>query len=288
MTGFGRAEDKGGDFAITAEARSVNNRYLNIRLRVPPRYVRLESRLEEEVRKAATRGTIDVSVRVRGRRSADRPVVDQELAQSWLASIRALAEGAGLATDIRIESILGLPGVVSLEEDEDVSEREGKAVLAVAKRAIGALADMRSAEGARLADELTRLLARVEKLVAGIEARARRVPGQVKARFLKRIEGLLGAGRPLDAGVLEREVAVLADRCDITEEVARLKSHAVEVRATLARKTPIGRPLDFLVQEMAREANTVAAKNQDVEISRKVIELRSNIDRLREQVQNLE
>ena len=288
MTGFGRAERRHGELVITAEARSVNNRYLNVRMRIPPRFARLESKLEAEVKRRVSRGSVDVTVRAKGRAAGDKAVLDEELARSWLASIRGLADRAGLADDVRVDSLLALPGVVVTEEDDDLPEPEARVVTGAVKEAIAELCAMRSAEGARMAEELTRLVGRVDKLTDTIESRARKAPAKMKARYKERIEALLGSDKELDPGALEREVAILADKSDITEEVARLKSHAEEFRSTLAKKGPVGRPLDFLVQELAREANTVASKNQDVEIGRKVIDLRSHIDRLREQVQNLE
>lgn len=288
MTGFGRAERVTEDFSVTVEVRSVNNRYLNAKVRLPARYSSLEPKLEAEVRRIAVRGTVDLSIRTRARSSSEEPVVDMELARGWLGSIQGLASAANLNGEIGLATLLQLPGVVRLQEDSSATEREGEWILKTARAALTELQKMRAAEGERMGAELLRILTRAEKTVKAVASRAAKVPEQARVRLVKRIEALLAPGTPIDAGILEREIAVLADRADVTEELARLASHFAAMRSDLAKRGAMGRRLDFLVQEMAREANTIASKSQDAMIARKVIELRAEIERLREQVQNVE
>ncbi len=288
MTGFGRAEATGGGVAVTVETRSVNNRYLQVKTRLPSRYLRYESQVEERVRKTLSRGTVDVFVRVKSLDRKDAPVVDADLARSYVRSIRDLAGKAGLADDLDLRTLLGLPGVVTLEESDEIDEKEWRSVDKALAGALTELARSRRAEGERLAAVLAELLEQASRTVAAIASRAPKVPPAMKRKLTRRIGALVGKEVALDAGVLEREVALLADRADVTEELHRLESHVAGFEKTLKRRQPIGRSLDFLVQEMGREANTIGSKNQDVTIGRHVIELKTVIEKLREQVQNLE
>lgn len=288
MTGFGRAEKNGGGVAVTVETRSVNNRYLKVKSRLPGRYMRFESQVEEQVRGALSRGTVDVFVRVKALTRKDTPVVDADLARSYVTSIRRLANDAGLADDLDLRTLLGLPGVVTLEESDEIDDIEWRTVRGALSKALSELVRSRRAEGERLGAVLDVLLTHVSKTVAAITVRAPKVPPAVKQKLTRRLESLVGKEVALDPGLLEREVAVLADRADVTEELHRLESHVEGFAKSMTRKQPIGRSLDFLVQEMGREANTIGSKNQDVKIGRDVIELKTTIEKLREQVQNLE
>ncbi len=289
MTGFGRAEVSAGALCVTVEARTVNNRYFSVKLRLPPRLMRLEARFEEEVRRVVARGTAEVYVRLRGTPAGEAPAVDVALAAGYVAAVRKLAQATGLPADLRLETLVALPGVVALEENGEVGAAEVAALSAALKGALRDLARGRREEGERLARELLLLLARAEQGARAIARRAPAIPAQHRRKLRQRLAGLLAGTRvALDPGWLEREIALLADRCDVAEELARLQSHFSGFRTTLGKKGPVGRSLDFLVQEMGREANTIGAKNQDASIGRRVIELKTCIERLREQVQNLE
>ena len=288
MTGFGRAEASGAGVAATVEIRSVNNRYLHVKTRLPSRYLRFESQVEEAVRGAMARGSVEVFVRVKALERRESPSIDAALAKAYVRSIRDLAAATELPSDIGLETVLSLPGVVTLEDREEVDEREWKHVRGAVKQAVADLVAARKAEGTRLAETLEGLLGDLEKTVGAVAARAPKIPVQLKKKLTKRIETLLGRESALEPGALEREVALAADRCDVTEEIDRLGSHIEGFRKTLRKRQPIGRALDFLVQEMGREANTVGSKNQDVVFGRLVIELKTTIEKLREQVQNLE
>jgi len=289
MTGFGRAEHQSGADSWSVEVRSVNNRYLNVKMRLPPRFLRHEAAMEDEVRRVVSRGTVDVFVRARSRGQRDQLVINERLVTEYVDAVHKLQKKAGLTGELDLGAVLSLPGVVSLEEADDVDDRELKSLLVCLKRALKQLVEARQREGQRLAAELGRLLEQIDRIAATIERQAPRIPAHSRKRLRQRIDKLLeGTQLNLDRTTLEREVALAADRADITEELARLKSHGEGFRALLEKRGPVGRSLDFLVQEMAREANTIGSKNQDLTISRHVVELKSQVERLREQVQNLE
>jgi len=289
MTGFGRAEVPTSGSSLTVEVRSVNNRYLSTKLKLPPKFLQHEAALEAEVRRVVSRGSVDVFVRHRTRGVRDLPVVNERLMLEYAASIRSMAKRAEIPGDLDLRTVLALPGVVTLEESDEPDPKELKGLLSALRRALKQLAEARLAEGERTAAELLRLLELVEKAVAAVSKLAPKVPARYQKRLRQRIDRLLeGAKVKLDRTTIEREVALLADRADVAEELARLSSHVEGFRNLLGRKGPVGRSLDFVVQEMAREANTIGSKNQDVTIARHVVELKSQIERLREQVQNLE
>ncbi len=272
---------------MTVEVRSVNNRYLNVKTKLPHRYFRHEADIEETVRGAVTRGTVDVHLRVRSS-GREVPRVDVTLANDYVESIQALCRSTGLPFQLDVATVLQLPGVVTLDESDSVDDAELKTVLAALADALKSLARSRRSEGGRLRTEIDSHLDHVLKEVGAIATRTAKVPAAYKRKLEQRIRGLI-ENVPVDQGVLEREVAIVADRADVTEEVVRLRSHAAAIRTALAKKSgPIGRKLDFLVQELAREANTIGSKNQDVAIGRHVIDLKAWIERIREQVQNLE
>lgn len=292
MTGFGRGEGRAGGSTATAEVRSVNNRYLNVRLRVPARYQRFEATLEEQVRRELQRGTVDVTVRVQGDGAAQVPRINEGLALSYVASLESLAKKASLGGAIDLHSLLLLPGVVVLEDQAEAEDEVLEAAASALKKALAGVAASREAEGRRLQAELSRLLDRAERAVKAIARRAKGVPAALQKRLHERVLKLLDGAGPsrgrLDPGQLEREVALLADRADITEELARFSAHVAAFREQLLAKGAVGRQLDFLTQELGREANTIGAKNQDVVIARHAVELKSWVERIREQVQNIE
>ena len=289
MTGFGRADHASGADSISVEVRSVNNRYLTIKMKLPPRFLRHEAAMEADVRRVVSRGSVDVFVRARVRSRRDQVVVNEQLVNQYVESIGKLRKKTELRGELELATVLALPGVISLEEADEADEKELRGLVSCLRKALKQLAEARQAEGERLKVELIQLLDQVDRIGLAISKQAPKIPGRYRKRLLARIDRLLeGAQLKLDRSTLEREVALQVDRADITEELARLKSHGDGFRALLDKKGPVGRSLDFLVQEMAREANTIGSKNQDTAIGRHVVELKSQVERLREQVQNLE
>jgi uncharacterized protein (TIGR00255 family) len=290
MTGYGRAEASGARLAVSVECRSVNHRHLDIALKLPRALTAFEAEARRLVQAVVQRGRVDVSATLgaAGGATLTPLAVNIPQAREYETAARALAAELGLTGGLRIEWLLGQPGVLSREPEAAVSPEEGWALLADAlARALGELVARREAEGKALALELAglhgALVARVEQIAARApEAQARRA-----ARLHERVQALLGEV-PLDEGRLATEVAALADRADITEELTRLRVHLGELRALVGGDAAVGRPMDFLIQEINREVNTIGSKADDLEISQAVIAAKSTLEKFREQVQNIE
>lgn len=288
MTGFGRGEASVGAFRAWAEVRSVNHRFLAVKARLPNRDLALEPLVEQEVRRVVRRGSVEVRVGVRSEKALAEPRLDADLARRWLRGVRSLARDLKLPEEADLFELLALPGVVALDEPDTVPPQEARAVRLAVREALERLLEARSAEGRRLERALLRELAAVERLAGRIARRAAGQPALHLERLRRRLERLLPERQGLDETQLEREAALLADRLDVTEEIDRLFSHVEGFKALLGRRGPVGRSLEFLVQEMGREANTIGQKTQDARQARWVVDLKSAVERLREQVQNVE
>lgn len=287
MTGFGAATTFEADVQVRVEVRSVNHRYLQLKVKLPPDLSAFESDIEAAVRKALERGAVTLAVSVEaGGSPAVR--IDAKLAQHYLAEVQALAQTLGLAETPRLETILSLPGVVGTEADSGLREREARLLRSAVEQALAELVRMREREGAALEDDLRANAAAVAKEAARIGKRMPKVVREHHKKLRQRMQELLGGQSKLGPAELPRELALLADRMDVSEELARLASHLGQWSALLAKGGAIGRQLDFLVQELLREANTIGSKCNDADVAHSVVEVKTRIERLREQVQNVE
>jgi uncharacterized protein (TIGR00255 family) len=289
MTGSGSFAVDAPVGRVEAEARSVNHRFLKTTLRAHGPVPNVEAAVEESVRRHAERGHVTVTLRfVPTPGQGAPPAIDERAFASAADRLRSLAKAHGLGP-VQAADVLAVPGVV-LEaagrgEDEPVAE----ACVRAAEGALAALAASRGREGVLLARELALLLSRVESAAKAIEARAPEVPAAWQARLLARLKELLEpTGVAPDPAQVAREAALMAERADVREEVARLLAHGEHGRQVLREGGPVGRRLDFLVQEMHREANTIGSKAGDLDLVRLVMDLKADVERLREQVQNLE
>ncbi len=282
MTGYGRATRSTASLAATVEVRTVNAKHLGVRCRVPGEWVRLEPRIEAVVRGALSRGAVDLFVKIELAAGARRPLIDQETLSVYRKVLDDLGGGDS-------SSLLRLPGVVSLSERRVPERTVERTVLGAVKDAVAELLDARKAEGARLHKALSREVSTIRRHLAAIR---RLVPAEVQRHqqgLHRRLSLLLeGRGVALDDPILMREVALLADRGDVTEELDRLGSHVAALGDALQGNGPVGRELDFLLQEIGREVNTVGSKSSAVPITRRVVQLKTAVDRLREQVANIE
>jgi uncharacterized protein (TIGR00255 family) len=293
MTGFGRAEVRGDTLVVLVEARSVNHRHLDVALRLPRTLTALEIEARKVIAGRVERGRVDVSVvatPVAGQ-STQRVVTDHALAREYAARARALAndlDDVGLAGSLTLQWLLERPGVVRLEDSEPVEASVPWPLLEAALgRALDELVDRRGAEGERLAQELRSLHAELTGIVNTMAARAPAAVARREERLRERIRSLLdGAG--VDEARILTEAAVWADKGDITEELTRLRAHLAEWALVLDKGGPVGRPLDFLLQELGREVNTVASKADDLELSQAALAGKGVLEKMREQVQNLE
>ena len=290
MTGFARSAGAQGAVRWHWELRSVNGRGLDVRLRVPPGFEALEPAIRERLGQRLARGSLSVSLSVQ----RDTPVSDIRLNEALLGKVLAVVDRIRAAGDFerpRPDGLLGLRGVLEIvEQEESEAEVEARqtAMMASLDTAITGMIEARTAEGRRLEPVLQAHLATVDKLVDKVAASAARTPEAVRFRLKEQVAKLMDATHTLDEARLYQEAALIAQRADIEEELKRLKAHVCAARDHLASDAPVGRKLDFLAQEFNREANTLGAKSNDLDITRLSLELKAVIDQIREQVQNIE
>ena len=288
MTGFGRDKQVFGAREITVEVKAVNHRYLEVTTRLPRTLGFLEERLKGLVQQRIHRGKVEVAVSLAEQRGpAARVVLNRELAASYLAELRAFGREQGLADDLSLSGLLRV-GELFTQVAEDTDEEElARQVLETASGALDGFMQMRRREGERLAADLGGKLERVLELVAKAEARSPETVTAYHDRLYRKLAELLG-DRQIDEGRLITEAALFADKVAVDEETVRLRSHAAAFAQALDGDEPAGRRLDFLTQEMNREANTIGSKAQDAAMARLVVELKSELEKIREQIQNIE
>jgi uncharacterized protein (TIGR00255 family) len=290
MTGFGRADVVTDDVVLTVEARSVNHRHLEIAVRLPAALTSLELETRRLIQSRVERGRLDVAVQLArdSRQPAHTVRIDTALAERYLSGARALAGTLGLAPDVTLGWVLDRPGVVQVD---DATPPDPTVVWPRLAEAVGKALDelvmRRSAEGAVLALALRGLLAELGIQVNAMSARAPVTAVRRAERLRERIRTLAGEV-PLDEARIATEVAMWAQKTDVTEELTRLRAHLDEFALMLDKGGPVGRGLDFLTQELNREVNTVAAKADDLELSQAALAAKGLIEKIREQVQNLE
>ena len=288
MTGYGRARQVLNGREITVELRGVNARFLEYSSRLPRAFAFLEDPLKKLVAARVSRGKVELSLTVQNTTAADTVVtVNWLLAKGYRDAMTALSEQLELKNDMSVSLIARMPDVLAQTAAPLDEEALWADVQAVAGQAVDTFLTMRAAEGEKLRADLLSHLDVVEQLVGGIEANT---AGRVKAysdKLYARLQELL-ADRSIDESRLVTEAAIFADKTAIDEETVRLHSHIAQYRDILSGDGPVGRKLDFLTQELNREANTIGSKCQDVDITRLVVELKSEIEKLREQLQNLE
>jgi uncharacterized protein (TIGR00255 family) len=288
MTGYGRAEARGSRLAVLVESRSLNHRFLEIGVKLP----RVLSAHEAEIRQLGqarlARGRLDVGVtlrRVAG--SANTVRTDLALGGEYVRAARALGDALGISGQLGLADLLRLPGVVAVEEAEEEDGETALLLKDAAQQALDELVRMRQTEGAALATDLAGHLDALERWASEAAALLPVAVRRVQDRLRARIHALLEEA-PADPGRVVQEAAMLAARSDVAEELARLVSHCGQFRTLLGTGGPVGRQLDFLLQEMHREVNTIASKADDAEMVARVLEGRTVVERLREQVQNVE
>jgi uncharacterized protein (TIGR00255 family) len=291
MTGFGAASVAKGKIVARVEVRSVNHRHIQVKTRLGSEQSHLEPAMEALVREKLERGSISLSATVEREAAAGAARVNAEVARRYQKLLMSLAKELRLEGGVRLDTLIGLPGVIGSAEDDSRREAEDELLLGCARKALEELLKMRAREGASLLADLRKNTAGIAKLVAGIEARMPEVVREHHESLRSRVELLLNgqsgrvAVRPED---LAREVALLADKMDVGEEIARLTSHLGQWESLLSKGGSVGRQLEFLVQELLREANTIGSKCNDAKVAHAVVELKTLIERLREQVQNVE
>ncbi len=291
MTGFGRGEAASGGRRFLVEIRTVNNRYADVQVRMPRSLAALEARVREAVAGVVARGKADVSVTYEDRRpEAARIVADLPLARSYADALRAIARETGADERIAASDVARFGDVLRPEASEPAEEETWALLEEALSAALKALRAMRAAEGRRLADDIRAKAAGLRALAAQVRERAPLVPAEYRAKLAQRVQDLIGdkAGVFFDEQRLAAEVALFADRCSVDEELVRFASHLDQIEETLRQDVPVGKKLDFLLQELNREANTTGSKANDLALTRLVVEMKSELEKIREQVQNLE
>jgi len=287
MTGFGQGSAEGKDFKIRADVRTVNNRFLDIHMRLPQEISSLEISLKKQIQAALSRGRVDLTIVVEQMRRAEF-VLNRPLVSGYLAALADLKNEFGLEGTPSLELVAKLPGAVQVSQDSsNLSESLVEGVSSAVAQALYSLRDMRLAEGQQLAAELTNRLDAIAEQLPGIETEAAKLPSIYRERLARRMLEIQGSVQ-MDESRIAQEAVLLADRSDISEEIARLKSHVLQVREVVTGDTEVGKRLDFILQEMNREANTILSKSNDLAISDAAIVIKTEVEKLREQVQNVE
>ncbi len=288
MTGFGAAEGPVGGSRVSVELRSVNHRFFNPSIKLPGALSRWEGEVREALRTRLARGHVTVSARVVRDAEVEATIDEARFAQA-AAELRRLQSTHGLGGEVDIATVLRMPDVMRMARDDDALETAtAEEVVAVVDAAVGALQEMREAEGARLAAVIAERIALVERAVARLAARS---PERMEAQKMRLQENVakLAGGVAVDPQRLAQEIAILADRLDVGEELDRFASHLAAFRETLGAKgEPVGKRLGFLLQELLREANTTGSKANDAPMLQDVVAIKEELERIREQVENLE
>lgn len=288
MTGYGRCTLERDGRTVTVELKSVNHRFLDLSFRMPRTLAFAEDALRRRLGERLGRGHVDVFAAYRNARTDAKVVtVDKSLAAAYGTALREAVEAAGLRGEIGAGEIARMPDVLTVSEAEEDADALTRLVLDALEIAVDQLRCARFAEGERMRADMAARIDRLEEINREVEARYPGTVAEYTRKLRERIAELLGE-TPVDEARLTQEVAVMADRSAVAEEVVRLKSHFQQARDILAADAPAGRRLDFLVQELNREFNTISSKSQDIELTRLVVDAKSEIEKLREQVQNVE
>jgi uncharacterized protein (TIGR00255 family) len=290
MTGYGDVHRHETDAEYVVELRSVNNRYFKSTFKLPDHLQALEPEIDVMLREKLHRGAIGFALRIRGAGGLPTIEINKAAAGVILAQLHEIAASANCQPQVDLASLMSLPGIAqTAPTDPDAMERVRQLVLEMTDKAIEKVVAMRQHEGAALMRDLLGQCDVIDNHLDTIVERAPQVIVDYRDRLLARIQVLLNANDvPLEPDALAREAALFADRCDITEEVTRLRSHLDQFRETLDAGKSVGRKLDFLAQEMLREANTIGSKASDSKISSRTVDTKSAIDRIKEQLQNIE
>ncbi len=288
MTGFGRKQAPWQEGTVTVEVRSVNHRFLEVSCRLPRALATLEEVFKKAVQQRCTRGRVDLTVTIQGTKGRSGTVaLDQALAKQYHHALRKLKTSLKLSGPIDVALIAGLRDVVSVSDQPPEDPQLARLVQQLANHALDGLQAMRKQEGLTLAKDMQRRIVTMQDHRSAVASRSPIVVQEAFERMKERIAKLLGTDPP-DLPRLHQELAVHADRGDITEEIVRLDSHMLQFEQHLNRAESVGKTLEFLLQEMGREVNTIGSKANDAAIAGHVIQMKAELERIREQVQNVE
>ncbi|MBR6015211.1 MAG: YicC family protein [Firmicutes bacterium] len=290
MTGFGRAEYSDGKRNITVEIRTVNHRYSDIAIKMPRRYSFAEDKIKNKIKETVVRGKADVSIMVENLTENDLNVtLNTMVAKQYYENLKELATTFELPGEIDLQFVASLPDVMKAVPDVEDEEEITRSLLIPVEEACKKLDEMRIIEGAKLAEDLIYRGKLIRDLAAKIEKRAPLVSEQYAKKLKDRITELIGGSVTIPEDRILLEAAIFADKCNITEELVRLDSHTIQLESIITKSNqPDGKKLDFLVQEMNREANTIGSKANDIEITNLMLDIKAEVEKIREQVQNIQ
>ena len=291
MTGFGRGEYSDGKRNVICEIRTVNHRYADISVKMPKRYSFAEEKIKALIKERVRRGKVEVSIIVENLTEGDITIrLNSPVAQQYIENLKELKERYGLTGEIDMKLVSSMPDVLKAIPDVEDEEEVTAVICESVKAAVSRLDEMRTTEGAKLAEDLLMRGELIREIVKKIEKRAPLVAEEYREKLEARIRELVEDKVDIPADRILVEAAVFADKANITEELVRLDSHMIQLKAFLTEsgEGTVGKKLDFLVQEMNREANTIGSKANDLEITSLMLETKSEIEKIREQVQNIE
>lgn len=288
MTGYGRGEAGSSGTSVIIELKAVNQRFLDLVIRLPRVYIALEENIRRVLRKRISRGRVEAIVSISEENLEKQPItVDMGLAMAYYNALKELAQNMVIPVDITADKLLSMPEVIKTTETEWDEKTLWPVVKAALENALDGLLAMRQAEGQRLQADLENRVGLIRSQVEAIQQQAVEIPrfyaDKLKSRITELAEGVV-----FDSDRLEMEVALMAERADITEEIVRLRSHLEQITAVMAADEPAGRQLDFILQEMWREINTIGSKAGNLQISSIVVGVKTQLEKMREQVQNVE
>lgn len=289
MTSFGRSSSEEGEKRVfTVEMKSVNSRYLDVNIRMPKTLISLEEEIRKMISNSLNRGKVDVFINLKNYNDGSGiPKVDINLAQGYLNCLKEIEAKLGVKNDISVMQIARFPEVVTIVEEEDKIEVVWQELKPLISDSLEMMTKMREVEGDKLKEDILSKISIIEQLVLKVEEFVDTIPKAFKLKLEERVKELLG-NIDIDENRIAMEVCMLADKATVDEEIIRLRSHISQVRETLNLKEPVGRKLDFIVQEMNRETNTIGSKSSDIQMTNIVIDIKNILEKIREQVQNIE
>lgn len=289
MTSFGRSNSEEGKKRVfTVEMKSVNSRYLDVNIRMPKSIISLEEEIRKMISNSLNRGKVDVFINIKNyNEGAGVPKVDINLAQGYLQCLKEIEEKLNIKNDISVMQIARFPEVITMIEEEDKIDEIWEELKPLIISSLDMMINMREVEGEKLKEDILIKINQIEELVSKVEEFADSIPKVFKQKLEERLKDLLG-NVEVDENRIATEVCILADKATVDEEIIRLNSHINQVRETLKLNEPIGRKLDFIVQEMNRETNTIGSKSSDIKMTNIVIDIKNILEKIREQVQNIE
>lgn len=288
MTGYGRSETENNGRTWNVEVKSVNNRFLDAKVKLPRNYAALEDEIRKKIGLYHQRGRVDLLISVSGDFSdLVKTNVDIELAKTYQQSLSRLAEELGMDAQVDLSLLIGLPDVLTREQQTEDIEAVRPLLVDTVDKALAQCSEMRGVEGEALTKDLDERLQFFADLLESIAQDIPRLTAEREKGLKERLDKLLGTA-DLDPARLAQEVAIIVDKVDVTEEMVRLRSHIAQFVGLLKSAEPVGRKLDFLIQEFLREVNTIASKINDAETAHKTVALKSELEKMREQVQNIE